>query len=217
MNSGSEYTSGSSAVNYAGPTMTTQRSLRADARRNREAILDAAAELFAQRGDAVQVDEIAERAGVGVGTLYRHFADKQALRAAIIGRRFEVMTDLARAAAEIEDPWAAFETLLYGYLESAEPDAAFRFALLGPEQPSWGDIDAQKTALAAIVERIVRRAVDAGRLRADFHPDDFVLITRGAMANMTGTDHWRRHLALQLDGIRTAPVGRSRTPRPTGD
>src|SRR5436305_10340699 len=103
-------------------------SLRADARRNREAVLDAASELFAQRGENVQMDEIAQRAGLGVGTLYRHFADKQALRAAIIGRRFEAMTSLARTAEQIEDPWKAFETLLRGYLESVRPDAAFRFA-----------------------------------------------------------------------------------------
>jgi AcrR family transcriptional regulator len=179
-----------------------ERSLRADARRNREAVLDAAAELFARRGDAVQMDEIAERAGLGVGTLYRHFADKRALLAAIIGRRFAAVTALARTADEADDPWAAFETLLYGYLESAQADAAFRVAVLGPEEPSWNDIAAEKTDLSAIIERIVRRAVDAGRLRADFRADDFILITRGAMANMTGTDGWRRHVTLVLEGIR---------------
>lgn len=181
---------------------TREHSLRADARRNREAVLDAAGELFARRGESVQMDEIAERAGLGVGTLYRHFADKQALRAAIIGRRFEAMTGLARTAEQIEDPWTAFETLLYGYLESAQPDAAFRFALLGPQEPDWEEIDAEKNAFAAIVERIVRRAVDAGCLRADFRAGDFILITRGAMANMTGAGDWRRHLTLQLEGVR---------------
>ncbi|WP_255955347.1 TetR/AcrR family transcriptional regulator [Streptomyces odontomachi] len=179
-----------------------QRPLRADARRNREAVLDAAGALFAQRGDAVQIDEIAERAGLGVGTLYRHFADKQALLAAIIGRRLEAMTTLARTAEESPDPWTAFETLLHGYLESAQADAAFRFALLGPNEPKWSDIAAAKTDLSTITERIVQRAVDAGRLRADFRADDFVLITRGAMANMTGTGDWRRHLTLVLEGIR---------------
>lgn len=179
-------------------------SLRADARRNREAVLDAAGELFARHGESVQMDEIAQRAGLGVGTVYRHFADKQALRAAIIGRRFEAMTALAQSAERIEDPWTAFETLLYGYLGSAQPDAAFRFALLGPREPNWDEIDAEKTAFAAIVERIVRRAVEAGRLRADFRAEDFILITRGAMANMNGTGDWRRYLTLQLEGIRTA-------------
>jgi AcrR family transcriptional regulator len=180
----------------------SERLLRADARRNRESILDAAGELFARRGDAVQMDEIAERAGLGVGTLYRHFADKQALLAAIIGRRFEAITALAQAADEAEDPWTAFETLLYGYLESAQADAAFRFALLGPGEPNWNDITAEKTDFAAITERIVRRAVDAGRLRTDFRAEDFVLITRGAMANMTGAGDWRRHVTLVLEGIR---------------
>jgi len=179
-----------------------QRALRADARRNRESVLDAAGELFAQRGDAVQMDEIAERAGLGVGTLYRHFADKRALLAAIIGRRFEAMTTVARTADEAEDPWVAFERLLYGYLESAQADAAFRFALLGPEEPSWNDIAAEKKDLSAIIERIVRRAVDAGHLRADFRAHDFILITRGAMANMTDAGGWRRQITLVLEGIR---------------
>jgi AcrR family transcriptional regulator len=173
--------------------MTPERPLRADARRNRESVLDAAAELFALRGDAVQMDEIAERAGLGVGTVYRHFVDKQALLAAIIGRR---------AADESEDPWAAFETLLFGYLESAQADAAFRFALIGPQEPRWSDIAAEKTDFSALTERIVRRAIAAGRLREDFRADDFVLITRGAMANMTAPDDWRRHVALVLEGIR---------------
>jgi AcrR family transcriptional regulator len=186
-----------------------ERSLRADARRNRESVLDAAGELFALRGDAVQMDEIAERAGVAVGTVYRHFADKQALLAAIIGRRFEAVTALARAADEAEDPWAAFEALLYGYLESVEPDAAFRLALLGPQEPSWNDIAAEKADFAAITERIVRRAVDAGLLREDFRAADFVVITRGAIANMAGVGvgDWRRHVMLLLDGIRGTGAG----------
>lgn len=181
-----------------------ERSLRADARRNRESVLDAAAELFARRGNDVQMDEIAQRAGLGVGTLYRHFADKQALLAAIIGRRFEAITTLARTAEGVEDPGAAFEALLYGYLESAQADAAFRFALLGPQEPNWNEIASEKTAFSAIVERIVQRAVHAGRLRDDFRADDFILMTRGAMANMTGTSDWRRYVTLLLNGIRGA-------------
>jgi AcrR family transcriptional regulator len=176
-------------------------------------VLDAAGELFALHGESVQMDEIAERAGVGVGTLYRHFADKQALLAAIIGRRFAAMTSLARTAEQIPDPWTAFETLLHEYLRSAQPDAAFRYALLGPQEPSWDEIDAEKTEFAAIVERIVRRAVDAGSLRADFSASDFVLITRGVMANMAGAGDWRRHLALHIEGIRVAGTAeRTRLP-----
>lgn len=183
------------------------RPLRADARRNREAVLDAASALFARHGDAVQMDEIAERAGLGVGTLYRHFADKQALLAAIIGRRFAAMTGLARAAADVADPWGSFETLLWDYLAAAEGDAAFRFALLGPEEPNWAEIVAQKAEFSAISDGILTRAVAAGCLRADFAFDDFVLLTRGAMANMSGDDDWRRFVRLVLEGIRPAASG----------
>ncbi|MET9494380.1 helix-turn-helix domain-containing protein [Streptomyces sp. NPDC006552] len=197
--------------------MTTREpTLRADARRNREAILDAASDLFARRGESVQMDEIAERAGLGVGTLYRHFTDKQALRAAIIGRRFELMTGLARRAEQVEDAWTAFETLLYGYLESVQPDAAFRLAVLGPQEPSWEAIEAEKSAFAAIIERIVRRAIDAGHLRADFQPSDFVLLTRGAMANMSGDQDWRRYLTLQLEGVQTGAAPAPAQPEDRG-
>ena len=194
------------SVKYGGRAMTdAQAPMRADARRNRQAVLDAARDLCAERGDAVQMDEIAERARLGVGTLYRHFADKRALLAAIVGYRFAVMTTVARTAEQLDEPWEAFRSLLVGYLESAEQDAAFRFAVLGPEEPDWNEINAEKQAFAEIVERIILRAIDARRLRPDFSGDDFVLITRGAMANMTGGRDWRRHVDLVLDGIRTEP------------
>jgi len=109
--------------------------MRADARRNRETILRAAGELFAERGTGVQMDEIAEHTKLGVGTLYRQFLTKRALLAAIVAERFRGMTELARAAARIDDPAVAFEALLRTYLEEAERDAAFRLAVLGPEQP----------------------------------------------------------------------------------
>jgi AcrR family transcriptional regulator len=177
------------------------RALRADARRNRDAILDAASELFATKGEGVQMDDIAARAGLGVGTLYRHFADKQSLNAAIIGRRFDDVTRLAEAASDLEDPLAAFQAVLLGYLEAAEADIAFRRALLGSDTPAWETIDDQKRALTAVVAAVVERAVAAGRLRADFTADDFVLVARGAMANMGDRAAWRRHLSLQFEGI----------------
>ena len=182
----------------------TNRSMRADARRSHETILAAAGELFARRGSEVQMDEIADRAGLGMGTLYRHFPTKQALLAAIIARRFTAMIDLARAAEQVGDPDGSFETLLFSYLEAADRDAAFRYAILGPEKTDWAQIAEQKAEFAEIAERILRRAVDAGHVRSDLSFEDFVLITRGAMANMNpADDDWRRHVALMLEGIRT--------------
>jgi len=177
--------------------------MRADARRSHDAILAAAGELFAARGSQAQMPEIAERAGVGMGTMYRHFATKQALLAAIIARRFTAMIDLARTAEELTDPGDAFETLLRTYLEAAEGDAAFRYAILGPEKKDWSQIAEQKAQFADIARPILQRAVDAGYLRSDLTFADFVLITRGAMANMNpGDDDWRRQLTLTLEGIR---------------
>lgn len=180
------------------------RRMRADARRSHDAILTAAGELFAARGGEVQMPEIAERAGVGMGTMYRHFATKQALLAAIIARRFTAMIDLAHAAEQITDPGAAFDTLLLSYLEAAERDTAFRYAILGPEKTAWDQIAEQKAQFADIAQRIIGRAVDAGHLRRDLTFTDFVLITRGAMANMNPNDQdWRRHLTLTLEGVLT--------------
>jgi AcrR family transcriptional regulator len=186
---------------------TADRAMRADARRSLDAILVAASELFAQRGSEVQMDEVAERAGLGVGTLYRHFATKQALLAAIIGRRFAAMTELARAAEQVEEPGASFRTLLFSYLEAAERDTAFRYAILGPEKTEWAGIAEQKEQFAEIARRIIRRAVDASHVRSDLTFTDFVLITRGAMANMNpDDDDWRRHVALMFEGI-GSPLG----------
>jgi len=176
--------------------------LRADARRNREAVLDAASMLFAQEGGDVQMSDIAAHAGVGVGTLYRHFADKKALQAAIIGRRFAAVAELARDAEELTDPWAALETLLDGYLQAAYTDAGFRVSILSPVEPAWHDIVAEKAAFGASVSRIAERAVAAGLVRPDFTGDDFILITRGAMSNMRDDRTWRRFVELALDGIR---------------
>jgi AcrR family transcriptional regulator len=181
--------------------------MRADARRSHEAIVNAAGELFAARGSAVQMPEIAERAGVGMGTMYRHFATKQELLATIIARRFVAMVELAVAAERIADPWTAFETLLLSYLEAAEDDAAFRYAILGPEQTDWELIAAQKAQFSDVARRVLERAVDARCVRRDLTFEDFVAVTRGAMANMNpADDDWRRYLAITLEGIRTDRV-----------
>jgi AcrR family transcriptional regulator len=184
-----------------------ERPLRADARRNRDRIIRAAGELFAQRGNDAQMDEIAARSGLGMGTLYRHFPNKQALLTAIVRERFEGMTELARAAESIDDPGTAFETVLRSYLEAAEGDAAFQLALLGSVGFEWAGVAEQKAQLAATVTRIIERAVAAGAVRDDLTYSDFPLITNGVMATMyfrpSGNDDWRRHLELVLDRVRT--------------
>ncbi len=175
---------------------------RADAQRNRETVLTTAVRLFAEQGDTVQMDEVATRSGLGLGTVYRHFPTKRALLAAIVAQRFEGMTGLAQVAAAIEEPGEAFQALMYSYLEAAEHDAAFRVALLGPEDFDWADLAVQKETFLSAAEPIIAKAVKAGCLRSDFGVKDFIMITRGVMTNMTPNNDWLRHLEFSLNGVR---------------
>jgi AcrR family transcriptional regulator len=184
----------------------TERPMRADARRNRERIMAAAGELFARRGRAAQMEDIADQAGLGMGTLYRHFSSKQALLTAMVGERFRGMAGLARAAEQITDPGDAFETILRSYLEAADGDATFQLALMGTDDLEWERVKQQKAEFAEIVTRIIGRAVASGHVRADLTLADFTVVASGVISTMYfkpgGNSDWRRHLQLALDGIR---------------
>ncbi|MBO2454384.1 TetR/AcrR family transcriptional regulator [Actinomadura barringtoniae] len=183
------------------------RPLRADARRNRERIMASAGVLFARRGREAQMEEIAAHAGLGIGTLYRHFPTKQDLLTAMVRERFRGMADIARRAAEISDPGEAFETLLRDYCEAADGDSAFQLALMGSEEIGFEALEDQKAEFADLTARIITRAVDAGHIRADFTLDDFPVLTSGVMSTMYfkpgGNPDWRRHLEIVLTGLRT--------------
>src|ERR1700760_3898707 len=99
-----------------------ERPLRADAARNRERILAAATEVFAERGLHVTLDDIARHAGVGVGTVYRRFADKDAL----IDERLAAFSQLAEEALAYESPWAGLERFLVSSLEQQAADRGLR-------------------------------------------------------------------------------------------
>jgi AcrR family transcriptional regulator len=186
----------------------TERPLRADARRNRERIMTSAGELFARLGHEAQMEEIADHAGLGMGTLYRHFPSKQALLTAMVRARFHGMADLARAAEQVADPGEAFETLLRSYLEAADGDATFQLALMGSKDIDWPGVEQEKIEFAEIVGRIIERAINAGRVRDDLTATDFHLLACGVISSMYftrgGMSDWRRHLELTLDGIHAA-------------
>jgi AcrR family transcriptional regulator len=184
----------------------TERPLRADARRNRERIMAAAGELFARLGREAQMEQIAAHCGLGMGTLYRHFPNKQALLTAMVRERFRGMTELARAAEKVTDPRESLETIVTSYLEAADGDASFQLALMDSSNLDWGDIASEKDEFVAIVTRIIDRAVAAGQVRDDLAMTDFTMITRGVMSTMyfkpSGNSDWRRHLEISLAGIR---------------
>jgi AcrR family transcriptional regulator len=154
--------------------------MRADAVRNRERILAAAAEVFAARGLAVPIDLVAEAAGVGVGTLYRHFPTKEALFEAIVSAKLAALVALLEAVEDAEDPAAA----LFFFLERFAAEAAAEHDLLdalapgGTQPPS--PVAAAMAELDAGVGRLLARAAEAGSVRSDLCGGEVLGLVVGA-------------------------------------
>jgi AcrR family transcriptional regulator len=183
---------------------TDERTLRADARRNRERIMAAGRELFAREGPQAQMDEIAAHAGVGIGTVYRHFPTKDALLTAMVRDRFQEFAEIATLAEDIPDPLQALETVMLSSAEAVEGDMGFQLAMMGSNELEWEGIEEQKAALAKVVTRIIHRAIDAGAVCEQLSFDDFGMIMCGITSTMyfqPGSANWRRHLELVLHGI----------------
>lgn len=192
------------------------RPLRADARRNRERIVQAARAVFAEYGSLAQIDEIAARAEVGVGTVYRHFPTKDALMGELVKQKFERLRDRAVRLVEAGgDPWESFTQMLRESAEEMEGDRA-------QERMMW-EVTAGAFEVAAPVQRelreagdvLVRRAVEAGVLREDFTVDHIGPFMCGlgsamAMGDLPGPGRggeWRKLLEIFFDGLRAKPGG----------
>jgi AcrR family transcriptional regulator len=187
---------------------TDQRTLRADARRNRERIMSSGRELFARDGPDAQMDEIAAHAGVGIGTVYRHFPTKEALLTEMVRVRFQEFAAIATLAEDTVDPREALESVMRRSAEAVEGDIGFQLAMMGSNELEWEGIEEQKAVLAEVLTRIIRRAIAAGVVRDDFTFEDFGMMMCGITATMyykPGSADWRRHLAIILQGVR-APV-----------
>ncbi len=182
------------------------RPLRADAQRNREKILAAAKTAFAEAGMGTQMDDVARRAGVGVGTLYRHFPTKDDLLRALVADRFAHLTEASRRrAAEEPDPWAALTGIVYHGAEVQASDLALSQAM---STHASACADARVTAgLDEVTNALLDRAKAAGQVRDDVTVDDFALLFTGlakileAVACGAPFD-WRRYVELVLAGMR---------------
>ncbi len=182
------------------------RPLRADARRNREKIVRAARELVAEHGAAAQIDDVASKAGVGVGTVYRHFTDKDALMGELVRMCVLENVQLARAQAEVNDPWEAFAGMVRGGCEMMAQDVAKRRTWQAATEQAFAyaqDVKAEMHDAAAV---LIERARDAGVLRADFRVEDMsgLMCGLGAAIDATGDDRWRRLVEFALDGLRAS-------------
>jgi AcrR family transcriptional regulator len=187
-------------------TQVAGRPLRADARRNRERVLAAAREVFAENGREAQMDDVARRAEVGVGTVYRHFPTKEALIDALVAEAFSRLLVVAQEQSQREDdPWDALVTTLWAGAEILAGDRAVSAILSEVYGPVNVDADLQ-LQMHETTDRIVMRAREAGVLRPDVMLDDIPMVMCGiGMATCKPhqvPDAWRRHLTILLDGLR---------------
>jgi AcrR family transcriptional regulator len=183
-----------------------QRPKRADARRNYDTLVGAARAVFAEDGTSAPLDDIAERAGVGIGTLYRHFPTRQALLEAVYVDEVEAM---ARAAEDLSElpPWDALSQWLHQYVGFAATKRALNEALL-EAAPDSDVLLACRTAIAGAGTTLVERAQRAGVVRADTDFMDVGRMVAGiAMVPTADPGQKERLLELALDGLRYRPQG----------
>jgi AcrR family transcriptional regulator len=177
--------------------------LRADARRNRERILKAARAVFADQGLDAQIDDVAKRAKVGVGTVYRHFPTKEALRDALVRERFEEIAGYAREALEREDAWEGFCELIWRAAERNAVDRAFCEIVAFTDQSTI----VAECGLAQSTTALMERAKAEGSMRADATQVDIPIMMAGAGSVMRlsqAPEMWRRYVTIMLDGLRAS-------------
>ena len=196
------------------PTPTTTaapaaepRAQRADARRNREAIVEAARALMAREGLDAQMADISRAAGVGVGTVYRHFPTKEALIEALARYRFERLAEWATEALAEEEPWASFERFIRRAAELQAGDMA-----LSEVMRSRGEVmreAADRVGLMELTRKLIKRAQKAGEMRPEIRAEDIPMLMCGlgtatcsTPGQIAGPDGWRRYVEILLNGMR---------------
>ena len=181
-----------------------QRPMRADARRNYEKLVAAARAAFAADGTAAPLEDVAERAGVGIGTLYRHFPTRQALLEAVYVDEVDAM---ARAADELSGlpPWDALSEWLHRYVGFAATKRALMEALL-ETAPESTALSACRTLLTGAGDGLIERAQRAGVVRDDTSFADVGRMVSGiSVVSTVDPEQKERMLQIVLDGLRHKP------------
>jgi AcrR family transcriptional regulator len=188
-------------------TPLPERPLRRDAERNRQRILAVAREAFAEDGLAVTLDEIARRAGVGVGTVYRRFPDKEQLIDALFEERIGEVVAIAEEALCCDDAWEGLVSFLEGATAAHADDRGLKeVALAGVH--GLERVARARELMFPLVTRLVARAQEQGQLRPDLQPTDLPLLQLmlGSLSECTrdvDPEVWRRYLGILTDGLRT--------------
>jgi AcrR family transcriptional regulator len=183
----------------------TERPLRRDAERNRQRILEAAGEVFAKRGLDATMDDIAHHAGVGVGTVYRRFPDKELLIDALFEERIGVLVSIAERALAEPDPWDGLVLFLERSIAEQATDRGLKELLLGSHH-GRERVRQARNRMKPLVDQLVEGAKAAGRLREDVDSTDFAVIhlMLGATVDFTeqvAPETWRRFLDIVLEGL----------------
>lgn len=182
--------------------LTALRPTRADARRNYDALIAAGRETFAELGNTAPLEEIARRAGVGIGTLYRNFPTRETLIERIYVEEVEAVTKAADEFAADEDPWRA----LTGWLRRFVDYVGTKRALIEGMNRDTATFKICRAELNVAGEPLLRRAQEAGQVRTDIEFDDVLRLVTGITAVGFTSDEQRDHvLGIAIDGIRSRP------------
>jgi len=201
-------------VTVTSATESRTKTLRRDAQRNRERIVAAARALFARDGLEASVDDITREAGVGMGTLYRHFPTKEELIDAVLEDAFDEVVGLAELALAEDDAWAGLRGFLEQVFALRVENRGLKDVIAAQHGPR---ADAMRARMQPLLRRMIERAQSQRSLRRDFAPEDMPLVfwTVDRVIETTAAiapEAWRRQLALQLDGLRAEAA--SPLPRP---
>jgi AcrR family transcriptional regulator len=189
------------------PEAEAVRPIRRDAAINRARLLEAASELFAEHGLNVTLNDIAHHAGVGVGTAYRRFANKEEVIDALFEQRLQDVAAVAHEALDHPDAWQGLVSFLERSLEMQFGDRGLNQIM---NTPTLGDarVSEARDRIAPLIEALVERAKVQGLVRSDLDQSDLVFTQLGLSAIMDSSravapDLYRRYLAIFLDGIRS--------------
>ena len=179
--------------------------LRADAARNRELLMQAGREVFAERGFDVSLDEIARHAGVGVGTAYRRFPNKEALIDELFDERMREVTAVLETALDLEDPWEGLQMFMVNLLRFQSEDRGLKQAFHESEA-TRERVEKSKAKLQPMIIELIEGSQKAGKLRPDVTPTDVMIgvLMIGSVMDATRDIHpeaWRRYLVLAMDGL----------------
>jgi AcrR family transcriptional regulator len=181
------------------------RARRADAQANRDRILDAAEEVFGQGGESASTEEVAGLAGVGIGTVFRHFPTKAALLEAVLVRRFDQLREQAESLLDAADPGEAFLGLFGHLVAHAAAKIAITEALLDAGGDRDGDAVRASDGLHQAVGALLQRAQQAGAVRGDVKlPEVYALLvgtSRAAARARLDAQAQARLLAIVFDGL----------------